>query len=532
MTVTIQAQASGHLEREAAARRSVNELVGRREAYRVEGKRRALHAGRGLRVGLERVVVGRADDQCAARAEVIDDGNAEGATFHRVGSGADLVKQHQRRQPQVAVHRRDVGDVPAEGAQARGDGLLVADVRKHRSEDRDGRARLGGNVKPRLRHQREQAGRLEGDRFAAGIGTGDEQRRLGRHQFDVDGFRRVRQPFEVVGIARHHALHQQRMPCRQQLEAAVAGERGRRGAGHLRQPRLGLQHVELGCDMLVARHLVAARAEAVGELEQDPKHLFGLFRFERDDLVVDLDGGERLEVERLPAGGAAVHETRQRRPMLGLHEQHETAVPLGDDLILQVFRRVAAAQVAVERLAQLRALPPEAIANRAERGARVIGHIAGGLDRLAHARDLVLEGSGLADQPLQPRQLARSPPHRARRGFHRLEIVGQREQPERFERAALDIEEREQRLQVFGRAQREDRVGREIRHRLRRRRQSLAHGADVSGRLQRVKAHRSRRRQREAAQGGDNTIEFEGPEAACGHVRAMGVRRPEGNRSF
>ena len=40
----IQAEAAGHLEREAAAGRTVDQLVGRREAYRVERKRRALHA--------------------------------------------------------------------------------------------------------------------------------------------------------------------------------------------------------------------------------------------------------------------------------------------------------------------------------------------------------------------------------------------------------------------------------------------------------------------------------------------------------
>ena len=43
----------------------------------------------------------------------------------------DLVEQHQRRQRQRPVHLDDVGHVPREGAQARGNRLLVADVGEH-----------------------------------------------------------------------------------------------------------------------------------------------------------------------------------------------------------------------------------------------------------------------------------------------------------------------------------------------------------------------------------------------------------------
>ena len=46
--------------------------------------------------------------------------------------------------------------------------------------------------------------------------------------------------------------------------------------------------------------------------------------------------------------------------MLGLHQQHVAAVALGDDLVLQVLRRVLAAQVRVQRLAQLGPLPSQA----------------------------------------------------------------------------------------------------------------------------------------------------------------------------
>ena len=54
-----------------------------------------------------------------------------------------------------------------------------------------------------------------------------------------------------------------------------------------------------------------------------------------------------------------------RAAVLGLDEEHVAAVPLGDDLILQILRGVLAAQVRLERAAQPRALLAEAIANAA-----------------------------------------------------------------------------------------------------------------------------------------------------------------------
>ena len=77
----------------------------------------------------------RKEDRAAA-AEVIDDRHAERAAFDRVGAGADFVEQDERRQRQPAVHRRDVGDVRREGAEARFDRLLVADVGEQRAEHR------------------------------------------------------------------------------------------------------------------------------------------------------------------------------------------------------------------------------------------------------------------------------------------------------------------------------------------------------------------------------------------------------------
>jgi hypothetical protein len=63
-------------------------------------------------------------------------------------------------------------------------------------------------------------------------------------------------------------------------------------------------------------------------------------------------------------------------PMLGAHDDDVPAVPVADDLILQVFRGVSSAHEAVKRRTQLRALSPQSVADVAERGAGVVVDVA------------------------------------------------------------------------------------------------------------------------------------------------------------
>ena len=76
------------------------------------------------------------------------------------------------------------------------------------------------------------------------------------------------------------------------------------------------------------------------------------------------------------------------RAMLGADHQHVAAVALGDDLLLQVLRRVLAAHELIERLAQTLALLAQPIANRSQRRAGVIQDLARGVDRPANGGDL------------------------------------------------------------------------------------------------------------------------------------------------
>ena len=179
----------GDLDRETAARRSIHQSIGGCERLRREPERSADHAlGCGC-VRLQRVVVRGRDQVCSAAPEVIDDGDAKGSTFDGVGSGADLVDQHESWQCQRAVHRHDIRDVSREGAEACRNRLLVADVGEKRLEDRDARSRVDRNMQARLRHGGEKSGGLQRDGLASRIRPCNQEDSGRRGEEDVDRYR-------------------------------------------------------------------------------------------------------------------------------------------------------------------------------------------------------------------------------------------------------------------------------------------------------------------------------------------------------
>ncbi len=356
----VESESSRDLERETASRTSVKQLVGRGERVRDEAERRACDAVGRRRVRFQRVVVARGDDHRSAPAEVIDDRDAERAALDWIGARADFVEQHQRGRRERSIHRHDVADVRGKRAEARVDRLLVANVRKHRAKHRQTRSIARGDTKARLRHQRQESGSLECDRLAAGVRTRDEQHRRRRDHLDRDG---------------HRVLHE-RMTRRLELEGAIGRERRLDSVDRIRKTRARLQHVEVGCRVDRALHVTAPRAERVGEREQNAPHFLGFLFFERDDVVVDLDGAERLEEQARAAGRRAVHDSRNVAAMLGLDHDDVSTVPLRDDLILQVFGRLFSAQVGLERAPQAGALFAQPFANRLQRRARGVEHFA------------------------------------------------------------------------------------------------------------------------------------------------------------
>ena len=181
-----------------------------------------------------------------------------------------------------------------------------------------------------------------------------------------------------------HGGNEQRMPRGAQLEPAVARESpaGCRRRASEKRARACSTSSSVAASTVRCKSAGAA-PERVGQREQDAADFLGFLLLERDDVVVDLDRAERLEEQARAAAGAAVHDARNRRPVLGADDEHVAAVAIGDDLLLQVLRRVLAAQVRLERAAQPRPLLAQAIAQALQLRAGIVDDFAGGIDLAA-----------------------------------------------------------------------------------------------------------------------------------------------------
>ena len=448
-----EAQPAGNLQRQAAAGRAVDQPVGRCERVRVEAERGAGDPARRGAVGLEHVVVGGRDDVRASFAEVLDHRASQGPALRRIGAGADLVEQNQPREGQPAIHRHDVAQMSREGAQVGGDRLLVADVREDGSEDRDHGAGGGRDVQSGLRHEGEQPGRLQRDGLPAGVRAGDDQGAVARSEDDVDG-NRFGRSFRRRGRLQpaRHRPHQQRMPGRPQLEGLVGRELRLHAADRGRERRARLHDVEIRRDREGPAQVGRAPPEGRRQPQQHAADLVLLVLLQGDDLVVDVDGAERLEEQAGAARRAPVHDARDGRAMLRSDDQHEPPVAIGDHPVLQVLGGLPVPQERFEIPAQPVALLVEAAANRLQLRAGIVVDVAGGVDLPVNVLALPFPG-GAAVHDRRQRRIRPAPgiANRLTRPFDRLEKAGQLPQIDRGEGLRLDGEPRQDSREVAGR---------------------------------------------------------------------------------
>ena len=129
--------------------------------------------------------MGGRHQQHTTAAQLLDDGDCQRSTLGGVCACSQFVQQDQ-----CAGHGQfqDAGDllhVAGEGGQALFDALLVADVHEKLVKYANLAALVGGNEETALCHGTQQTGRFQGDRLAAGVRAGNDERIVFSAQRDI-----------------------------------------------------------------------------------------------------------------------------------------------------------------------------------------------------------------------------------------------------------------------------------------------------------------------------------------------------------
>ena len=336
--------------------------AGQPQSYPVSGFQRArfqVHAGVNhprlfLHVAGHAPVVSGGDGQDAVLTEVSQNGLSQGRAFLRVGAGAQFVNQHQGIGGDLLQNRPQVLDVRAEGGQGLLDALLVADVGVDTVQQGEF-GLFGGYVQPGMGHQRQQADRFEGYRLAPGVGAGDDHYPVFPAQLQV---------------YRHHPLGEQGMPRSGQAEAARRGavrmgvravrsyirrvhivgvrigwvdDDGSGGAAVNGVTALGHCQVQTGQQVQGQLQVVARLSHLGGQGAQDPFLLPLLGQAGFAPVVARFNRRQRLDKHGRPAVGNVMDDAGSLGLELGLNQQDQAAVALGNNRLLHHFPALVAA---------------------------------------------------------------------------------------------------------------------------------------------------------------------------------------------
>ena len=280
----------------------------------------------------------------------------------------------------------------------------------------------GGYRQTGLRHQAQESHGFQRDRFAAGIGAADQQRAAVFIQFQAHRYGRFAPPPQ-------HVLAQQQ-PFAEARDDAIELDR---------KARLGEDQIQLRHNCQRLADGIGVAAQTVRHFEQDAVDFAGFLFAQPHQLVVEVDGFERLDEQGVPAGADAVDDAIELAALPGDHGHHEALVADGHEFFLEHAFLAVRAQEPFERFLDGFLLALHVAADAGQRDAGVVGDAAVGQDL---AFQVFQQGPEIADglgAPPQPRKTL------GRGGQQRLGVGGAVEQGEEvedflgFEAGAFDV---------------------------------------------------------------------------------------------
>ncbi len=235
---------------------------------------------------------------------------------------------------------------------------------------------------------------------------------------------------------------EQGMAGGQQAQLVARRDLRQVGVGELGEAQRGLQQVELAEEIGMEMEGGQGGARLAHQLGQNAPAL-RLFLVDRLlQGVVGLDDVERLEVEALAGGRAAVHQAGAAAAGAGLEHHHQTAAAQRDGVLRQLVLVAGdeIAEVAVDVVAHPADLAPQG----GEAGAGVLAHLAAAVER---ALDAALQG-GEVGQGGGPARQARAGRiglgHPLARRAAGAQQVGQADQVDALERRPAGLQAEQQ----------------------------------------------------------------------------------------
>ncbi len=182
--------------------------------------------------------------------------------------------------------------------------------------------------------------------------------------------------------------HEQRVPRLPEVEAKVGRDLGLDRTHVAGQHGQGLDRVQLAHGFGRSAEVVGPVAHADGQRLQDPDDLAPLLVLKLDDVVVEVDRGQRLHEHALPRARASVHDPRDLAAVLGLQQHHVAVVARGDELVLEHAVGVLALEEGLHHRGEPRTEPHQGPPRLGELGRGVVRDFAtrkdGAADRGRH----------------------------------------------------------------------------------------------------------------------------------------------------
>src|SRR5690348_8435352 len=259
----------------------------------------------------------------AAQAKFFEERDGERRALFGGSSRAHFVDENQRAIGGHIEHRFQVEHMRRKGGKIGRNRLFIADVRKNAIEDRQFGA-AGGNGNRRLSRERGEPDRFQGDCLAARVWSADHH--YGAARFGTERELQWHSGAAVTpkGRLQHRIarlLQLQEVTCRKRRNGAIEIA----SKTSTRENRIQVRNA-----FRRRRERASLCPHAVSEFVENARNFDDFILTKLDEPIIQLNGFERLEKNRLPAGAGTVHHALYRTSVRSAHRNHETIIAQRD----------------------------------------------------------------------------------------------------------------------------------------------------------------------------------------------------------